>query len=254
MSVKKTAAQKVLNHIDRDEIIAKLMLGISPQDISANLATRYSNPNEKQFVLTDKTLTSFKDNSLDLYKILKEDLSKTQTALTTTDKELELAIKGSSAYKETMLQLAGKELDVKNMIVNMITALNTRIEQIFNEHQLDPSNINTRTERLFNEMIAQWKGVMELYHKYVLQSPDQIIQHNMTITHIDQYTIAIQGAVKETLMEIDYEASMRFLQLIGEKLEKLKMPTEQKIIPAEERFSEVKIINEEINKKLNDPQ
>lgn len=251
MSAKQTAAYKILNHPDRDELISKLLLGISPYDITANLTARYTNPNEKQFILAESTLKSFKTNSLDLYKILKEDLSKTQAALATTDQELALAIKGNSAYKETMLQLAGKELDVKSMIVNMITALNTRIEQIFNEHQLDPSNINTRTERLFNEMIAQWKGVMELYHKYVLQSPDQIIQHNMTITHIDQYTIAIQEAVKETLMEIDYEASMRFLQLIGEKLEKLKMPIEQTILSADERFSEVKIINEEIGKKLN---
>src|SRR5579885_474138 len=209
MSTKQTAVQKILNHPDKDELISKLLLNIPVQEIHENLAIRYSNPAEKRFVLSVQTLKSFKDNSLDLYKMIKEDVYKTKQLEENTDKELSLALQGSSAYKDTMLKLAGQELDVKNMIVNMITALNTRIEQIFNEHQLDPSNINTRTERLFNEMIAQWKSVMELYHKYILQAPDQIVQHNLTITHIDQHISLIQDAIRETLSEIDIESSLR---------------------------------------------
>ena len=252
MTTKQTAAQKVLNHIDRDEIISKLLIGVSPQEISANLAIRYSNPSEKKFVLSEKVLKSFQDNSLDLYKIIREDLAKTQTALTNTDKELELAIQGSPKYKETMLKLANNELDIKTTIVNAITALETRMELIYDDIKDDPGN--TRVGRLWNETIAQWKGVMELYHKYVLQAPDQIIQHNMTVTHIDQYTAAIQEAIRETLSEIDYEAAMRFLELFGPKLDKLKMPIEQKMLSAEDRMAEVKIINNEIDKKINGAQ
>jgi hypothetical protein len=252
MSAKQTATEKVLNHPDKDELISKLLLGISPQDISENLAIRYSNPAEKKFVLSVKTLQTFKNNSLDIYKIIQADLAKTKALATSTDQELQMAIQGSSAYKETLEKLAGQELDVKTSIVNMITALNLRIEQIFNEHQMDPANINTRTERIFNEMIAQWRSVMELYHKYVLQAPDQIIQHNMTITHIDQHVEVIRSAIMETLAMMDIESSLKFFEIFTEKMEKLKAPTEIKILPAEERLAEVRVVNDQINTKLTE--
>lgn len=237
MSAKQTATEKVLNHIDRDEVISKLLLGISPKDIHENLAIRYSNEAEKKFILSEKTLQTFKNNSLDIYKIIQTDLSKTQALAKNTDQELQLALKGNSAYKETLEKLAGQELDIKMMITNMVVAIEMRVAQIFNQIQDDPSSINTRTERLWNEMLDRLKNTLELYNKMVIGAPDQIIQHNMTITHIDQHIAVIQEAIRETLSLMDIESSLRFMEIFSEKMEKLKAPTESPNITSRKAFS-----------------
>lgn len=249
----KSATKMVLEHPECDHIIAKLLIGVSPKDIYDTLKIQYSNIGEKQFIISEKTLLKFKKEGLDLYKYIKEDLEKIKNS-PSIDQELQLAIKGNSAYKETLTKLAGEELDLKTSIVNMITALDTRIEQIFNEIQADPTTINTRTERLLTEFISQWKGVIELYNKVVLQAPDQIIQHNVTVQHIDQHIGAILDAIRKTLSQFDVEASLRFMEIFSEEMEKLKPPIEQQITPVEERFAEVRVINEQIDKQLNGPE
>lgn len=248
--------EKILSHPDSTELLEKLMIGIEPRDVSANLAIRYSNPGEKKFVISEKDLKSFKDNYLDMYKYIKEDLAKVKASSSNMDQELELAlaIKGNSAYKEALTKLATNELDIKTMMVNSIAAVETLLSQIYNEIQESPDNINTRTARVFNETLDRFYKALEQYDKIVLKSPDMTIAHTMTITHIDSHIQVIQEALRETIAYFDVEVGLKFIEVMTEKLNKLNLPTEIKTIPTEHRLAEAKIVNEQINERLNNDQ
>lgn len=249
----KNALEKILKHPDRDEIISKLIIGTTPKDIHEWLAIKYTNVSEAKFVISEKSLTSFQDNYLDVYNAIKEDLGKTKFSLAlSVEDELQLSVQENPTYRSKMIELASGELDIRKMLGNMIVAVETRAAQIFDEIQADPRNINTRNERLLIEYFDTLGANLERWSKYVLQTPDQVIQHNVTVQHIDQHVQVIQEAIRETLAEMDIESSLRWMEIFSEKISKLQLPVDKDISPTEVRLAEVKILNDEINKKLND--
>jgi len=147
--MKKNNAIKILEHPDKDEIIAKLACNNNVNDINEWLSAKYSEPHEKSFILSKSLLTTFKDEYLDFYNYMYEDLhsiKQTKALASSSDplKDLELHVKGNSAYKNTMNQLAGKQLDIKQVITNMVVAIELRCGQVFDAIQEDPSVINRK--------------------------------------------------------------------------------------------------------------
>ena len=64
----KAALKKILDHPDKDEIISKLVIGQSSKDVHDWLESKYTNVSEAKFVVSEKSLTSFQSNYLDIYK------------------------------------------------------------------------------------------------------------------------------------------------------------------------------------------
>src|SRR5271157_2091974 len=115
----KSATHKILNHVDRDEIISKLLLGINPKDVSDNLYIRYVDIKDNSLLISEKDLNAFKKHSLDLYKTIRDDLQKT-TSLTGATTDAQLAVTSNPQYKDALLKLANNELDVKTMLGSLI--------------------------------------------------------------------------------------------------------------------------------------
>ena len=247
-----SAYKKIAQHPDREEIIAKLIIGISPKDVHEWLSSKYTNISESKFVISEKSIKSFKDNGLDIYQDIKADFSKTKAALAngTTD-DLELSIKGSLKYKDLVLQTVGKELDLKQSVQMLITMVETRVAQYFDSLQEDPSDMNTRVDRVFIEYINALQALLERAHKIVNNGPDQVIQHNITVQHMDQHVSVFYEVIKKVLSQMDLESSMYFMQLFQEEIGKIQDPANKQIQPVEERLAEVKILNETINKRIN---
>lgn len=249
----KNALKKILEHPDKDEIISKLILGISSQDIHEWLSSKYSNVSDAKFVVAEKSLKSFQENYLDIYNMIKQDLANTKQAITlSTEDELTLSIQNNPTYKSKMMELASQEIDIKKMLANMIMAVETRAAQIFDNIQEDPRNINSRNDRVLREWFDTLGAQLERFHKLVLGAPDQVIQHNITVQHIDQHVQVLQEAIRETLAEMDIETSLRFMDIFNEKISKIKV-TSDKQENTEVRLAEVKLLNDTINKKLNSP-
>ena len=255
MVEKKSApVKKILDHPDKDEIISKLLIGISAKDINEWLAVKYTNVSEAKFVIAEKTLKTFQDNYLDVYSMIKADVANTQFALANgTSDQLQLAVADNATYKSIMLAQASSELDIKKMLGSAIVAIETRCMQIFDQIQNDPTVVNTREERLHLEYFDRLGTMIEKYSKYVLGSPDQIIQHNVQVQHIDQHVSVLQDAIRETMAEMDLETSLRFMEIFNEKMTKLKMPTEKEI-QTDQKLAEVKVLNEKINVMLKDDE
>jgi hypothetical protein len=249
-----TALHKLLRHPDRDEIISKLCMGISAKQTYEWLSVKYSNASEKQFVIAEKSLKSFQDNYLDVYQVLREEFSNAKIALATgtSAEQLSLAVSENLSYKALVAQTVGQELDLKKAIGGLIAAIELRLGQVFDAIQEDPRNVNSRVDRVLIEYVDKLGSLIEKAHKVINNGPDQIVQHNITVQHIDQHISIFYEAIKRVLTKMDLESSMYFMELFNEEMNKLKDPNNRPIQPVEERLAEVKILNETINQKLNE--
>ncbi|HEY5268031.1 MAG TPA: hypothetical protein VII94_02760 [Candidatus Saccharimonadales bacterium] len=251
--MKKNDLKKILDHPDREEIIGKLVLDYPAKDIHDWLAIQYNNVNDKKFIISEKSIKIFKDNYLDVYSMIREDMINTKQALATnTEQQLELAVQNSSAYKGKMLELAGKELDVRAMVAHLCVAVETRLGQVFDEIQEDPRNINTKIDRVLIDYAEMLGGLLEKYYKFTEGSADLVIQHNVTLQAVDQHISVFHDVIKEILSHLDLESSMLFMELFNEKMSQLKMPVPETVLNTDMKLAEAKILNETINKKLNE--
>lgn len=248
--MKQPAYKKILAHCDLDEIVSKLSIGISPQDVHEWLAAKY--PSEKQLVISEKSLKSFQDNYLDFYNAVRGDINNVQNSLAPESRdELALAVQNNITYKELVEKAAHTELDFRQLIVRLGMALEVRMAQIFDEIQSDPRNINTKVDRLFLEMAERMESVLDKCHKFNEPQANTVVQHNMTIQVVDQHIAVFHDVIREVLSQMDLESSLLFMEIFNEQFSKLKMPTPQDRITPEMKIAEAKILNEEIDKKLN---
>ena len=248
----KNALRKILQHPDQQEIIGKLILDIPAKDIHDWLASKYISVSEAKFVVAEKSIKTFKDNYLDVYSMIREDMAKTKQAIVaSTEDQLELAVKSNPTYKRMMMELAGKEIDVRKMVAHLCIAIETRLGQVFDEIQEDPRNINTRVDRVFIEYAEVLGNLLEKYYKFTENPADLTIQHNVTLQVVDQHISVFHDVIREVLSQMDLESSMLFMELFNEKMAKLKQPVPEQLPNTDTKLAEAKLLNETINKKLN---
>lgn len=249
----KSSLNKILHHPDKDEIISKLVIGISSKDINEWLSSKYTNVNESKFVISEKSLKSFQSNYLDIYNLIQEDISKSKSALTNaTEDELVLSVQNNPTYKNKMLELAGKEIDIRHIVANLCVAIESRLAQVFDTIQEDPRNINTKVDRLLIDYAEVLGNVLEKYYKFTEEPANQTIEHKVTLQVVDQHISVFHDVIKEVLSQMDLETSLYFMEVFNEKMAKLKPPSEKDIPNTDARLVEAKLLNETINKKLNE--
>ena len=78
----KSIAEKIYQHPDLDEIIAKLLNSISPSDIAEGLNLRYQEVESKKFQLSERMIREFQKDYLDFYLTMKNDLAVVQAPST----------------------------------------------------------------------------------------------------------------------------------------------------------------------------
>ncbi len=248
----KTSLKKILEHPDKDEIIAKSIIGVSAKDIYEFLKAKYTNVSEAKFVIAEKSLQSFQDNYLDVYNLIQEDIAKSKMAVATnTEEELQLSVRENTTYKSKMLELASKEIDVRKIIANLCVAIETRLAQVFDEVQSDPRNINTRVDRLLIEYTDTLGNILEKYYKFTEAPTNQVVQHNVTLQVVDQHISVFHDVIRDVLSQMDLQTSLYFMEVFHQKMEKLKAP-DKEVLNTDMKLAEAKLLNETINKKLNE--
>jgi len=248
----KNMLQRIIDNPDKNEIISKLSSGISEDDVSAWLSSKYSNVHEKRFVLTERNLKSFKDNFLDTYTVIRDDLLKTKANMTLAPGEqLALSVKKNSAYKDLLTRTANEELDIRQIIKRLAAAIEERLSLTF-DRLTEENNVNIKIDTLFMEQVNTLSGVLEKYYKFteMPQAQGQTINNtNITVSLIDEHITFFHDIFREMLTHLDTDKSLYLIELFNEKFSKLKQPSKD-IIPAEMRLAEAKMLSETINKKL----
>lgn len=243
-------ASKIIQHPDLEEIVAKLLLNLQAKDIHEWLAAKY--PNEKKFIISEKSIKIFQTDYLDIYTMIRNDIGKTKNAMKQNSiEELELSVKGSSAYKNTMVDIATKELDVRQVVIRLCTALEVGFARLF-DSMYDNPDIDLRAQRALNETADSLGHLLETYYKFTENPADIVVQHNVTVQAVDQHIAVFHEAVRETLATLSVESSLLFTELLNQKLSKLKAPAPEGFMNTDMKVAEATLLNETINKKLND--
>lgn len=243
--------EKVYKHPDRDEIISKLCADQPIKDISEWLAMKYDNTESREFMLTVRMLTEFKKNYLDFYNIMKDDLAaiKSSQSITNTS-DVSSGLQQNSAYQSALAKYANEEIDIKLSVKKMVSAIEMRAAQVFDEIQNDASNL--RNDRVliewFNTLIAALSSCNEIING----SPDQInIQNNINIQILDSHINAVYEVIKDILSKLDYDTSIMFIEMFNEKMTQLKKSAEIQAIPIEIRTEEAKLLADKVVDKIN---
>lgn len=73
------------------------------------------------------------------------------------------------------------------------------------------------------------------------------------ISHINKMGLDnFRDVIKEILSQMDLETSLYFMEVFNEKMAKLKAPDKEPGTSSEMRLAEAKLLNETINKKINE--
>jgi len=220
--------------------VGKLVSGIRPKDVSEWLKVKYSDKDEAHLKLSAALLKEFVDNNLNLYETLKQDIQGTKSG--GIEKKISAALKNNKTYQERMIEMADEEIDIKKMFKSVYVMLNARVEQYFDKMQENPTNLKPDYGLLkfFDSMMMY----VEKYDKIINQSPDQIIQHNVTVQVMDQYVNVMQDSIRQTLAEMDLDAANLFMEKFNENLSKLQLP--EGIQPTKPQTQEQKYLGVEI--------
>jgi len=245
--------ERILNHPDKDEIISKLIIDIPEQDIHDWLESKYSNPGESKFVIAKNTLKDFKDNFLDIYSKIKEDIIKTKKD---PNSELSLTLKNNKAYKDKILELTDKKIDIEEKIFRLIEAIENRTAEVFDMMQNQAIDFKKDTILinylgLMGESLSKIYDMREKEEKKQLNNVTNINNTNVTIQVLDQQVSIFYDIFKQVLETLDFETSMRCLELFNEKLSKAKLAN-SKEFTLDQQVAEVKILNDTVQKRLNE--
>lgn len=241
----KKIAEQIINHSDKDEIISKLVCEISPQEIWEWLSAKYSD--QKNLIISKKSLQIFKDEYLDLYSTIREDLLKTQFNIT-AHQEIQSDIQGNAAYKKRLAEIADKELDIKSIIKTLVVKIEMRADQIFEMVQNDPSN--TKMDRGLIEWMNLLLNTLEKFDIITNGPQDNIVVNNTYNIQIDNHINMISDIVRETLSQLDYETSLQFTETFTRRLAELKASDKTFVAPVEKRLEAAYSIQEETQEKL----
>lgn len=248
----KVVIDKIKNHPDRDEVISKLLIGIPTKDIHEWLDSKYSAVSERKFVIAEKALDKFKDDYLDIYTMVQQDLAITKMAMK-SGTDIELNVANLPTYQNILIETASKELDIRETVRKLCIAIETRLAQVFDQIQEDPRNINTKVDRLMIDYMELFGNILEKYYKFT-EEPQQVsVNHNVTLQVVDQHITVFHDVVKEILSQMDLESSLYFMEIFKQKMSVLQLPEKDAPIKSTDpkiRLAEAEILSETINKKL----
>jgi hypothetical protein len=246
----KNIATKILEHPDKDEIISKLIAGISTADIHEGLAAKYVNVGENKFILSEKVLSSFQKDYLDFYTAIKEDLEKTKIQRLTPEEELKLEVQGNPTYRKTLEKYLESELDIKVMVKRVLATIETRIEQMYDLIQEDPRNI--KIDRTLIEWFNTLISLLEKYDQIQNGNLEQVnIQNNINIQILDDRINLIYKLIRDVLAKLDYDTSLAFIDMFNEEMQKIQLEGDKEVLPLETRMTEAQLLSQKISAKLD---
>ena len=138
----------------------------------------------------------------------------------------------------------------KEKMAELVAAIEMRAEQIFDRIQLDPksSKGDMYLIQYFNLLISACEKLDKINNSSLAATS---VTNNNTIynvQYIDEQASIIYDAIRETLSEIDLDASFLFMEKVNDKLSKLKLKQKDEFsyIPVDIRDSEIKLLDSKI--------
>lgn len=232
----------ILNHPKRNDIVSKLLSGISAKEISIWLKTLFNDKDESHLRLSQKIIEQFaKSDFINYEKHLNSDLSLAQAG----DEKALSSLKNNRTWKQRVDSLLDEKVDIKDRLNKMELLVRDRMEQVFDSIQDNPNA--TRGDHVLIKYFEHYLKLLETYNKTINLAPDMIIQHNHTVDYIDKRTTFLQDAIYEVLEEMDPAFATTFLDKLNEKLATLQYNEEgsKQVTGAEIQKLEYQVLSNE---------
>lgn len=248
---KENIALKILNHPEKDEIISKLCMNISPADINEWLVSRYDEINEASLIVSEKALYKFKNDYLDFYNTMMEDVEKVKNEQLSTTNQLSQELNGNITYQNALTKYANEEVDIRSLIKRVAAAVEARSSYVFDLIASDPENTK------LDETLIQWFSLLaNIAEKFEnIQTGNQnaqTINNNINVQIIDGQISQVYGIIKDILQNLDHATSMKFVDELNNRMNALKEISEDisEPLPIDVRMSQIKSIDASISSKL----
>lgn len=239
----KKIALAILDHPNKDEILSKLVIGTTCADIHEWLDAKYGALGKKNLVISTTGLSQFKDNYLEFTVRIRDDLTKLKDKERNPEAEVNLALADNPDYEKKLVKVLEKEIDIKNVMINMFEMANERMMQIHATIQQNPGSF--KGDRYLIDWFDKIGMFLEKYHKMVIAVPEPQVQHNITLNVVDQHATAIQNAIKKAVTSFDPEISLKFIEIFSTEIAALKEAKEG-FLPLEDRYIEAQLLSEKV--------
>lgn len=241
----------ITDHPDFQDIVSKIVVGDSPKSISTWLKTKYSTNDNKHLQISAKDIQDFADKHADLEAVIRRDIVAVQSSDGEGDLKISSAMLNNKTYRDRLLEIADKKIDVSNLVNELVYMCKVRMEQVFDRIQENPAM--TKTDYVLLKYFEILINSVEKLDKINNNRPDQIIQHNISIQAIEQNTAYFQEAVRETLAEIDTEAALLFVDKLTQKMKLAnadKMIENSIPVTVDAQLDEVRALHEMVLPKI----
>ena len=246
----KIVALAILDHPNKDEILSKLIQGVSCDDIHEWLDAKYGAlQHSTSLVISSVGLSDFKENFLEYTVRIRDDLEKT-AKLRDKDRnpaeEVLTTLQNNPEYNEKLVEHLEKEINIKEKMISLFEMAEQRITQVYQQIQQNPTSF--KGDRVLLDWFDKIGMHLQRYHEIVLAVPETTVNNNVTINIIDEQATKIQNAIRATLSHMDNDASMQLIDIFTKEHENLKEGNGEKLLPIEDRYIEAQLVEEKFKK------
>lgn len=211
---------KVLRHPDKEDIIARLISGDSVKEVDSWLKSKY--PRKKRLHISYMTLQKFRSDHLNLKGEVLEDIKNKRSEVdkASAAAEAKMIIESSSAYHDKINEIASNEMDVTRRLLEIESLVNSRIKYYYD---LLNNGGSLREDKIFLEYISALKGIMQDWKKYIEGVADQKIEHNVSVSVINDHAEILKSAVLDVLNEMSPELVGVFIDRVSVRMRELTL-------------------------------
>lgn len=238
-------SKKILKHPDKEEIIELLSNGESVRGIEAKFKQKY--PSNKNLWVSSVTLQKFRKNNLQLEgKVLKDiqEVGRVQQQQV-VEQEKQKVLEASDAYKKKISEIADSKLDVARKILELDRIIESRMEYWFNA-VASGEEVAARGDKELRQFMDRQMALLGQYKKFVEGMADKTIDHNVNITVMNDYAVAIRDAVRECLAEFEPDVALQFMESLSRKVQGLPMVMSGEVAPAPVRIEDLQDVEVEL--------
>lgn len=233
---KKSASKsKVLQHVDRDQIITWLSEGKTPQWISDTLNDKYPGAHNSHNRISMRVIYDFKNQFMPAGKLSKIAIQESVVPRwAKIHAETKAELLKNTAYQKALAKLGEEELNVKKELIEMMTLLKDRMQFFFNKlsagERMDERNEKVLVEQMKMLLaILQQHDITERADAAAAAASSQQVSVNINI--VKDHASIIRDAIRETLDGVDPNLSIEFMERLNLKMKELEYSEQTGIIP-----------------------
>jgi len=205
---------KILNHPDRDDIVAQLTNGESVRAVEKRLKDKY--PKHKHLWVSSVTLQTFRKNHLNLEGRVLKDIQ--EEKLQIEERKKVEQIEHSDKYNEKISEIADSTLDVASKIVQLDAIIDNRMKYWYNAVANGDESASKGDKELRQFMDRQML-LLAQYKKFVEGMADKTVDYNVNITVMNDQINIIREVLHECLAVLSAEQAALFYEKLNTRLQ-----------------------------------